>query len=103
MYSIADPDKLTGRVNLRVTQSELAQLREDADLAGLSLSELIRRRYFGLPIIARSDEIAIRELRRQGGLLKHVLNEAGGIYSVEVSDALKAVTIAIEMLAKSKK
>jgi len=103
MYSIADPDKLTGRVNLRVTQSELAQLREDADLAGLSLSELIRRRYFGLPIIARSDEIAIRELRRQGGLLKHVHNEAGGTYSAEVADALKAVTVAIEILAKSKK
>lgn len=103
MFTISDPNKLTSRVNLRVTPAEHDQLREDADMAGLSLSELVRRRYFGRPIITRSDEIAIRELRRQGGLLKHVHNEAGGIYSVEVAEALKAVTFAIEMLAKSKK
>ena len=64
---------LRGRINLRVTEDELARVRRDADAAGISLSELVRRRYFGLPIIARTDDAMIRELRRQGGLLKFAL------------------------------
>lgn len=100
MYTIGKPNALTGRVNLRVTQSELDQLREEADMAGLSLSEMVRRRYFGMPIIARSDEVTIRELRRLGGLVKHLHNQSKGAYSEEVTQAIRALTQAIEQLAK---
>lgn len=99
MYTIGKPNALTGRVNLRVTQSELDQLREEADMAGLSLSEMVRRRYFGMPIIARSDEVTIRELRRLGGLVKHLHNESKGAYAEEVTAAIRALTQAIEQLA----
>jgi len=100
MITMSDPNKLSGRVNLRVTPAEHDQLREDADLAGLSLSELVRRRYFGRPIITRSDEVTIRELRRLGGLVKHLHNESNGVYAEEVTAAIRSLTIAIEMLAK---
>ena len=35
---------LTGRINIRVTEYELKELKEDAEEAGLSLSEYGRRR-----------------------------------------------------------
>lgn len=101
MYTIGKPNALTGRVNLRVTQSELDQLREEADMASLSLSEMVRRRYFGMPIIARSDEVTIRELRRLGGLVKHLHNQSNGAYADDVTAAIRALTLAIEQLAKS--
>ncbi len=71
---------LTARFNLRLQPAELDLIRDDADAAGLSLSETVRRRYLGLPIASRIDSNAVRELRRQGGLLKHAL---GSAYSEE--------------------
>ncbi len=49
---------LTERIGVRVTAGEKARLREDATLASLSVSELVRRRYFGRPILARADQAA---------------------------------------------
>jgi hypothetical protein len=62
---------LTESVTLRVTPQEKKRLREDAELAGLSLSDLIRRRYFDRPIRASADIAAVKELSRLGGLLKN--------------------------------
>lgn len=56
--------------------AELDLIRADADVAGLTLSETVRRRYLSLPIAARVDSNAVRELRRQGGLLKYALDSA---------------------------
>jgi len=91
---------LDARANLRLTSVELAQLREDADMAGLGVSELVRRRYFGRPIIANVDEVMIRELRRIGGLLKHVHNTSGGVYDDAVRSTLKEIKVCIERIAK---
>lgn len=64
---------LTERINLRVSEDDLKTIRKDAEAAGLSVSETVRRRYLSLPVIARTDDAMIRELRRQGGLLKFAL------------------------------
>lgn len=64
---------LTERVNLRVSEEDLERIKKDAAAAGLSISETVRRRYLSLPVIARADNAIIRELRRQGGLLKFAL------------------------------
>ena len=68
-------------VTLRVTPEEKKRLGSQADVAGLSVSEYMRRRFFGgRPIIAHTDEWMIRELRRLGGLLKYnfeTLRQAG--------------------------
>jgi hypothetical protein len=80
------PEKrFTESVTLRVTPFEKEKLRDDADIAGLSLSELIRRRYFGVPIRARTDMVTIKELRRFGGLLKSnfsTMREAGATANI---------------------
>ena len=56
-------EPLDAVINVRLTSAEKAALKEDADLAGLSMSELVRRRYFGRPIIASADVVMLKELR----------------------------------------
>ena len=92
-------EQLDQRITLRLTSSEKAQLIEDANLAQLTLSELIRRRYFGKPILASTDAQTIRELRRMGGLLKHIWNESGATYNENIAPALLAIKQYIEQLA----
>lgn len=93
------PERLDTVITVRLTPAEKAKLREDADLAGLSVSELVRRRYFGKPILASTDRAMIRELRRLGGLLKHIHTQSDGVYSKETAQALVAITAYIEQLS----
>jgi len=86
-------------LNLRLTEDEKAKLKEDADLAGLSMSELVRRRYFGRPIIASADAIMLKELRRLGGLLKHIHNESKGVYSQATASAIAELRVYIQKLS----
>jgi hypothetical protein len=92
-------EPLDAMLRLRLTTSEKERLREDADLAALSMSELVRRRYFGRPIIANADAIMIKELRRLGGLVKHVHNESNGVNSKETAEVLVALKAYIESLS----
>lgn len=90
---------MDARVNLRLTKAEHLKLQEDADLAGLSVSELVRRRYFGRPIVANADVVMVKELRRLGGLLKHLHNESSGHYQEETIDVLLQIKKYIERIS----
>ena len=94
-----EPAALDAVLNVRLTCAEKAKLKEDADLAALSLSELARRRYFGRPIIASADAAMLRELRRIGGLLKHLHNDSAGAYSRDTAAVLAVLKTAIETLS----
>lgn len=91
--------ELDATLTLRLQAKEKQQLKEDADLAGLGMSELVRRRYFGRPIVAHADVVIVKELRRLGGLFKHVHNESGGLYSKETAELLKIIKHQIEVLS----
>lgn len=93
-----ETEPLTERIGVRVTAGEKVRLREDAALASLSVSELVRRRYFGRPILARADQAMVRELRRLGDLLKSIRAESGGTQPQQTEEALRAVVAAIERL-----
>ena len=97
-----EDDRLSAVVNVRLTAAEKARLKDEADLAGLSVSEFVRRRSFGRPIIAQADAVTIKELRRLGGLVKHLHNESGGTYSRETAAALVALRGYIEQLASAR-
>ena len=97
-----EDDRLSAVVNVRLTAAEKARLKDDADLAGLSVSEFVRRRSFGRPIIAQADAVTIKELRRLGGLVKHLHNESGGTYSRETAAALVSLRGYIEQLASAR-
>ncbi len=90
---------LNGTINLRLTAEEKARLQEDAGFAGLSLSELVRRRYFGRPLIADADTVIIRELRRIGGLLKQCHADGEGQHSDLTTAALAEVRACIQKLS----
>lgn len=95
-------EPLDAVINVRLTTAEKFRLKEDADLAGLGMSELVRRRYFGRPIIASADAVMIRELRRIGALLKHIHHENQRIYSKETAGALLALTDYIGRLSRDR-
>ena len=90
-------DKL---IAVRLTATEKERLLENAYHAGLGLSEYTRRRLFGRRVIAQADAVMVRELRRIGGLLKHIHNETQGRYSQDTADALRAVKAYIEGLTR---
>ena len=89
---------LTERINIRITEYELKELKEDAEEAGLSLSEYGRRRLLGLRVDSKLDVWVVGELRRLGGLIKHLYNESNGLYSEESAEMLRAITKCIQNL-----
>ncbi|MDO8344982.1 MAG: MobB mobilization protein [Cellvibrio sp.] len=92
---------LDTKVDVRLTSAEKARLQEDAYLAGMSMSALVRARYFGRPIIANTDQVMIRELRRQGGLLNKVHTQSDGAYSAETAAALVLISDAIKSISRA--
>ena len=91
-------------VTIRVTEREKTRLTKQAETAGLSLSEYMRRRFFGGRLAAHLDLSAIAELRRIGGLLKHnfeTLRQANappGIFEQQ-EDALRKLVWAIQKIS----
>ena len=100
--SASQREPLDAVINVRLTSAEKARLRDDADLAGVSVSELVRRRYFGKPIVANADAVMLKELRRLGGLAKHLHQESRGAYSKETAAALIAIRDYIEKLSRGR-
>lgn len=90
---------LTALVKLRLKPSEKERIREDAELAGLTVSELMRRRALGRTVLAASDMNLIRELRRLGGLLKHVHLESRGAYSRDTAEGIARIGAFIDWLS----
>ena len=92
-------------VTIRVTEREKTRLTEQAEIAGLSLSEYMRRRFFGgRPLIAHTDALMVRELRRIGGLLKHnfeTLRQAEAPVNIleQQEDALRKLVWAIQKIS----
>ena len=68
-------------LTVRISPKEKQWVTAQASLAGLSQSEYLRRQVFhGRPVLALTDEVMLRELRRLGGLLKSnfvTLRQAG--------------------------
>jgi len=93
------------RRTLRLSAEENERLVSQADVAGISVSEYIRRLCFGgRPVTSRTDSQTIRELRRLGGLLKHnfeSVRDAGGQQALpKMEDTLETVRLAIERLCR---
>lgn len=65
-------EPLSKRVNLRLTEREDAEVRDAAAVTDLTLSEYVKQRALGRVVIASTDLTVVRELRRLGGLVKHV-------------------------------
>ena len=59
-------------VLIRMSHSEHDAIAEKARECALSVSAYLRRCALGRPLSTHIDQEALRELRRQGGLIKHL-------------------------------
>jgi hypothetical protein len=92
-------ERMRAKLDFRLPAEEKERIEQDARLAGISAGAMMRRRYFGRPIIAHADLATIKELRRLGGLLKKIHTESGGVYSNETYSVLMDIKAAITRLA----
>ena len=86
--------------HFRATEEELDIIRENAELAGLTNSEYVRRRALKIQVVAKVELHILSELKRLGGLIKHLYNESNGLYSIETAEALNALTSYIRALER---
>ncbi|EOV0239550.1 plasmid mobilization protein MobA [Salmonella enterica] len=75
-------------LGIRCLPEEKEAIQEKAKTAGLSVGEFLRRAALGRRIDAQCDTEMIMELRRLGGLQKHLFKEGNGVLSKEYSQVL---------------
>jgi hypothetical protein len=89
------------RIGLRVLDEEWLKITEQAEVSHLTVSEYIRRRIFGKRVVPQADLAVLAELRKLGGLLKHVHLETRGAYSERTADAIRALEAYARKLERS--
>ncbi len=85
------------QVAVRFSDIEWARVEKRAAAADLSVTAYVRDAALVREISAGSQVIA--ELRRLGGLQKHLFTESHGVGSTEYAKVLVAITDAIERIA----
>jgi hypothetical protein len=91
-------EKKGERLTVRFRPGELNELSGQADICGLSLSELVRRKAMQMRIVSVTDLKVLSELRRIGGLIKLIHNETNGLYrqkTAEILNELRAAAVRI--------
>ncbi len=87
-------------ISQRYSEAEKTHVRVQAEIAGLTISEYVRRRALGKKVISKKSLVTINELRRLGGLLKKVHTDSGGAYSAQTAAMLSELRDAIIILGK---
>lgn len=85
-------------ITFRLSGEDRKDLLEQASAAGLSVSEYVRRRALGHPVVSRTDAAMIRELRRQGARIKHFAL-SGSFVPPEARAAFHAIVNLLEDLS----
>ena len=79
----------TRKITFRLSDSEYIQISDDMAVCGLTISSLTRKRLLSISVASKADLAVLSELRRLGGLLKHIHNETRGAYSSLTAQAIK--------------
>ena len=90
-------------IGIRLSEEENKRIREQAEMSHLTVSEFMRRRALGKQIVPKADLGILAELRRLGGLLKHIHNESHGAYSELTANAIRALEAYGRRLERSHK
>ena len=92
----------TSRLSIRFTETEHSHVKNEAVLSGLTAAAFARKRILGARVASKADLAVLAELRRLGGLLKHVHNESRGAYSALTAQAIRDLSAYVrELAAKS--
>ena len=85
---------------VRLTEEEWFALSEHAAKAALTPSEFVRRRINGHRIISRVEDHLINELRRLGGLQKHLAGQLPS-YRPEFNALLRKIETTMNIVCRS--
>ena len=90
------------QVGFQVTSVERDRIREAASQAGLSVSEFLRRRALGRPVVPLADAAARKALRRVGVNLNQLVRRAnsGGATEAEARAAIDDVRAALARVGR---
>jgi hypothetical protein len=88
------------RICFRLSESEYAIIKDELKVCGLSLSALTRKRLLGAQVASKADLAVLAELRRLGGLLKHVHNETRGSYSALTAQTIRDLSAYVRALTE---
>jgi hypothetical protein len=94
----ADGEGREAVLNVRLTRQEKATLQETARLAGLTLSELGRRRCLGRKVAIAPNPALAEDLRRAGEQVRRLDEESRGLYRERTAAILDALREAINRL-----
>jgi hypothetical protein len=78
-------------IGIRLTSDERKFIASESDACGLTPSSFMRKRSLGKRVAPKTDLRVLAELRRLGGLMKHLHNETKGAYSALTSDCLREI------------
>lgn len=95
---LTESEKKEKRLTVRFRPEEMAELAAQADICGLSVSELVRRRSLNRRVVPAADLKIMSELRRIGGLLKLSFKETNGVYgdkTAAILDELRGAIVRI--------
>jgi len=97
-HNVVDGKTQGRRVGFRLSDEEYDRLCEEAALHGMTFSQLGRNRLVGTYVTSKIDAQAIAELRRQGGLLKHLALTVAGTDAfdpIQLRETLKTINACI--------
>jgi hypothetical protein len=86
--SKSEKRNMTKGLRVRLLPDDHAEIALKAEIAGLTISEFFRRSALEREITAHVDEAVIRELRRLGGLQKHLFLQGDGRDSKQTAEVL---------------
>jgi hypothetical protein len=93
-------EQKTRRITFRLSESEYARVADDLQVCGLTLSAFARKSALGQRVASKADLAVLAELRRLGGLLKHIHNETLGIYSDLTAQAIRDLSAYARVLSE---
>lgn len=94
------------RRTVRLSTEDEQQIKLQAECAGMSVAEFMRRRALGKKIVPHTELVIVYELRRMGGLLKNnfeTLRAAhASLHVIELQErVLSKIHQTIEVIAKN--
>jgi len=99
--SSSEARKRTVNMKVRLLPEEDAEIRDRAHEAGLTVAQYLRCCALNRRIRNQADRNVVNELRRLGGLQKHLFSQIGGVNSQEYAQIFKSIIDAIERIKPS--
>jgi hypothetical protein len=91
--------KRLARIDIRCLEAEKVRLQQKAADCGMTVTAYMVAAALGRHTRSRVDAQIVDELRRLGGLQKHLFNESGGKMSKELAAVLVEIQAAIARVA----